>query len=256
MKTHFRYLIVSAGWNCGKYIDNYFSGIIKQSNSNFIVSIVNDASSDDTEEKILSYKQQGFEFFYSKNETNIKGYLSYEKAISQVDPNLYDVICFVGLDDKILPNALNIIDEQYRKGMLTTYGTYINKNGFVFQDLHYDDETHTHRAYRKVKFRCTALRTCLKELYFNLPKLEQGTVESQIYYDLDFGFSLLEQAGKDRIGVITTPIYEYNNTRPENTNTLYGKDYAIYNEICARPPRDLIDKSCNEISELKKKSYL
>lgn len=240
-----KFLIVAAGWNCEKYIRDFARGVKEQTFKDFNLLIVNDASTDNTVAELDKHfmnwgVENGINIIIYTAAKNMGGYHSYTNAMKTVPQDTYDIAMWHGLDDRMLPNALEEVNKKYLEGAYMTYGTYINKSGFVFKDLFYPEETHATRDYRHSKFRATAIRSFRKELYFAIPEFEQCDIERNIYYDLEIAFSLLEMCGKERIGVIDFPIYEYNNLRPDSCANLHGRNYDVYNKICSRPKRDLM----------------
>jgi glycosyltransferase involved in cell wall biosynthesis len=230
-----RFCIVTAGWNCCEFVKGCLESIKAQTNQDFQVVIVDDGSNDGTSEQIKKYAEP--HWIIVTNPENKGGYYSYTNGAKVFED--CEIMMWVGLDDKMKPNALQEIDKQYRAGKLLTYGTYINLEGFVYKDLHYSDACKKNRDYRKEKFRATAIRSFWYEMYKAIPVYEQTEIEKNIYYDVEIAFSLLEMAGADRIGVIDIPIYEYNNRNPNSTHTRHGRNWDEYNKICNRPKREL-----------------
>ena len=230
-----RFLIIVAGWNCETYVKGCLESIKAQTYKDFNVIVVDDASTDGTWNEVCKYSN---DWTRQKNTKNMGGFFNFDSWTR--DWENYDIAVPFALDDIMKPNALELIAEQYDKGAWMTYGTYINKDGFVYTDLEYPEHIHQTRDYRKDKFRCTGLRTYYKKLYelTQVPPMDE--IERKQYYDLEYAFQLMEMCGKDRIGVIKEPIYEYNNKNPNSTANLNKFEREKYNEICKRPKKDLI----------------
>ena len=232
-----RFLIIVAGWNCEPYVNGCLESIKAQTYKDYDVIIVDDCSTDGTYNEILKCINTSLWFVY-RNEQNMGGFYNFDKW-SRYSTNDTVLIPFA-LDDIMKPNALELIAKEYDKGAWMTYGTYINKDGFIYQDLDYPEHIHQTRDYRKDKFRCTGLRTYYKKLYERTQVPPMDEIERKQYYDLEYAFQLMEMCGKDRIGVIKEPIYEYNNKNPNSTANLNKFEREKYNEICKRPKKDLI----------------
>jgi len=157
-----------------------------------------------------------------------------------------DVFILLGLDDEIKPNALNLIDRKYLAGAWMTYGNWITPSGECLPKgfLDFDNETHITRNYRRVKYRSTAPNTFKKFLFDEFSEDDfkfngewiKATTESNLM------LSCLEMCGKDRIGVIETPIYLYNKGRKDNARKRFGDNYqdAIYKDVISKPKRNLL----------------
>lgn len=231
-----KFLIVTCGWRCGDFIARCFQSFKDQTYKNFTVVAIDDCSPDRTYAEMKIHMEPGW--LCLRNSLPRGGSYNYMLAPKLIPE--YDIVCFVGLDDFIQPNAMELILKEYQAGKIHTYSAYKNNEGFIYTDLFYSDEIHAQRNYRSDKYRCTGLVSCTKELFEAVVLPEQCEVEKNIYYNLEFSMQLLELTGKDRIGVITEPIYNYNNTRPENTNTRFGRNLAVYNKIMSRPKRELL----------------
>lgn len=231
-----RFLIIVAGWNCEPYVKGCLESIKAQTYKDYDVVVVDDASTDGNLNEILIHSEPMW--IMGNNAINKGGFYNFDWW-TRNHPE-YEIAVPFALDDIMKPNALELIAEQYDKGAWMTYGTYINKDGFVYTDLDYPEHIHQTRDYRKDKFRCTGLRTYYKKLYelTQVPPMDE--LERKQYYDLEYAFQLMEMCGKDRIGVIKEPIYEYNNKNPNSTARLNKFEREKYNEICKRPKKDLI----------------
>ena len=231
-----KFLVLVCGWNCEPYVKGCLESIKNQTFKDFTVMVVNDASTDQTKEEIQKHIQEGWG--WANNNENKGGYYNFDFWTRNIEG--YEICVPFALDDIMKPNALELINEQYEQGKWMTYGTYINKDSFVYIDLDYSDSIHNSRDYRRDKFRCTGLRTYYQSLYLKTVPVEMDEIERTQYYDLEYAFQLMEMCGKDRIGVIKTPIYEYNNRNPNGTAQLNKFEREKYNEICKRQKKELI----------------
>lgn len=234
-----RFLIVTAGWNCEQYVERCLNSIKTQTYKNYQVLAINDCSNDRTWGEIL--KAADDEWMGVNHKDRRGGMFNYVFVPRDIEN--YDVICFVGLDDWLEPNALELTAEQYKQGNLHTYSAYKNTDGFVYTDLFYSEEIKKNRSYRSDKYRCTGFVSCTRELFMAVNLPEQCPVEETIYYNLEFSMQLLELAGSERIGVITEPIYNYNHNRPDNTANRFGRNMDVYKKIMSRPKRELYENT-------------
>ncbi len=155
------------------------------------------------------------------------------------------VIVFVGLDDELQPNALEVIKIQYDNGMLMTYGNWSDQRGKGNEMvLDFDDSVHLHRTYREAKYRSTAPNTFKKKLFdrMDLQDFQHDGKFFDTCTEGPFMYAFLEMCGKARIGIIRDYIYMYNRGLPNGTLRRQGKEYK-YNVlaiITGRPQKPLI----------------
>lgn len=155
-----------------------------------------------------------------------------------------EIVVFLGMDDELLPNALERINQEYENGKLMTYGNWQNQAGVVYPaELDFPDSVHADRSYRKVQYRSTAPNTFRRFLY-DVIKPEDLQLNGEWYKattESEVMFSCLEQCGKDRIGVIREPIYIYNQVVGGAARSRFGAAYQdkIYNHVIGKPKREL-----------------
>lgn len=90
-------------YNTGKYIKYAIDSILNQTYSNFEFIIINDCSTDNTEEIILSYQDKRIRYF--KNETNLGNNISRNKG-NELAKGKY--IAIMDSDDIALPERLEL----------------------------------------------------------------------------------------------------------------------------------------------------
>lgn len=251
-KSDVQYLIVASGFNCQEYVLKCVESIKAQTYKNFIFVMVDDGSKDGTALKCMKAMDDNIKSaspitmafeHHNKNEGAAKRRF---EVINKYAKHEEIVVVLVGLDDELFPNALEVIKKQYDNGKWMSYGNWKNQHGVMLPDgfLHFDEETHKARDYRKVKYRSTAPNTFKRFLFDKIPaedfKLNGKWIDSTTESELMF--SCLEMCGKERIGVIEEPIYLYNEALPGGTLNRLGRNYKykIYNQIIQRPKKLLL----------------
>ena len=232
----YRFCIIVSGWNCEPFVKGCLDSIKAQTFKDFKVVIIDDASQDNTLIEIMRNARPEWDVI--SNGTRKGGFYNFDTATRETKD--YEIAVALCLDDKLMPDALERINLEYLKGAWLTYGTWINKQGKIFKDLHHSDSVHANREYRNDVFRCTGIRTYYKKLYEKTQVYPMCEIERTHYYDLEYTWQMMEMCGKDRMGVITEPTYEYNNANPNNTAKLHGIERKVYNEICKRQKKNLI----------------
>lgn len=244
--TSLKFLIVCSGLNCGNNVKKCFTSIVNQTYKNFKAILISDGSTDNTADELLKIKnidpRVSVEIYEDNKAAAYRRYF----AINNSGIDEETVIVLVGLDDHIFPDALATIKQQYDAGKWMTYGNWINQYGKMLPKgfLHFDEETHKNRDYRKVLYRSTGLNTFKKFLFDNIPvddfKMDGKWIDSTTESELMF--SCLEMCGKDKIGIIEKAICLYNANLPGGTLRRLGSDYKykIYDRIVLRPKKDLL----------------
>lgn len=232
-----KFSVIITGWNCEKFVEPCLDSIKNQTLQPFEIIMVDDGSSDDSYRKMLANAPHLSTVMHLDN--NQGTYYARDLAIKKATG---DVIIMIDFDDCLLPNALELVNKEYNRGVFMTYGNYIFPDGKKCPvNLHYSEFYSEFRSYRRDPiWRCTHLRTFSRELYNLIPKWDLTPSEIKSYPDVEILFSMMEMCGEKRIGVIEEPIYIYNTDNPDATLKRFGKDIEGYNEICNRKKRDLI----------------
>ena len=244
-----KFLIIFSGLNCGNNIKKCFTSLIDQTYKNFKAILISDGSTDTTANELTKVKNIDSRISVEIYEDNKAAAYRRYYAINNSGVDEETVIILVGLDDHLFPNALMTIKQQYDSGKWMTYGNWISQHGKMLPAgfLHFDEETHKNRDYRKVLYRSTGLNTFKKFLFDNIPvndfKIDGKWIDSTTESELMF--SCLEMCGKDKIGIIEKAICQYNQNLPGGTLLRLGSDYKykIYNQIILRPKKNLLIRS-------------
>lgn len=93
--------IIMPSWNTGKFIDRSIESVIKQTYTNWELIIVDDCSTDNTDEVLSNYKDSRIRYF--KNEMNCGAALTRNKALREAQGKW---IAFLDSDDLWYPTKL------------------------------------------------------------------------------------------------------------------------------------------------------
>lgn len=241
-----RFIIISSGVNCVSYIHNCLRSVKHQQYGNFKAVFIDDGSTDETK-NFLTESVRDDRFIIESYPDNTGAAKRRWDAIKKYATDPEDIILLLGLDDQLVDNTLLTIKEYYDSGAWMTYGNWIDQAGMKLPEgfLEYPDEIHETRDYRKVYYRSTAPNTFKRFLFDQLTEEDfkvdgewvRATTESSLM------FSCLEMCGKERIGIITQPIYIYNKRGKQSTKNVRGITYqrAIFNNIINRPKKPLYE---------------
>lgn len=233
-----RFLIIATGYNCEKYVGDCVKSVEAQTYDNFDVIYIDDASTDNTFRELLGSVKMGY---YSKTETNLGTVKCREIAIRDYKYN-YDVIVWLDLDDKLKPNALEVLAKVYEdKEVWMTYGNYVTDKGEQpFKDVTIPDDIHNRNAYREYPFMFMHLRSYRKRLYLHLRNFDLYPNTGWIYQDANLLFSMMEMSGKEHMKPINEPLYVYTVTNSLSLLNRYTSKERKeeYKKICSIKPRE------------------
>lgn len=246
-----RFEIICTGWNCYTYVNKCVASVMGQKYRNWHLHLISDGSTDGTAEAIKAYSKNRKVTVYDFKEN--KG--AALRRLEVIRPLKDDSVCILlGMDDEMLPGCLERIKKEYDLGKWMTYGNWVDQNGYMLPDgfLHYTDQDHAQRNYRKLTFRATGLNTFKKFLFNEIPDDDFKVFGKWIdnATETELMFSCLEMCGKERIGVIEEPIALYNRRRVGGTLSrsyelngvpMSGKDYKykLLEVITNRPKKPL-----------------
>ena len=245
------FLIVSSGFNCGRYVNICFDSLQSQTYKNFDAVLISDGSQDGTAQRLSSINGRNSRIICESFRDNLGAAKRRFDAIHKYAQDDETVVLLLGLDDRLMPNALERINQEYENGKWMTYGNWTNQFGIGLPDdfeLEFDDMTHFHRNYRKVKYRSTAPNT-FKKFLFDEFKEDEFKMKNGKWFDTTteshLMFSCLEMCGKEKIGIIKEPIYTYNQNLREGTLRRLGARYKrdVLEEVMERPKKDKLERN-------------
>lgn len=240
-----KYLIICTGYNGAKYIKKCYKSLVNQTYGNFHCILIDDGSNDNSKEVLFDLNMDKRFEVHCYTDNKGAAYRRYYAIRNNTLDAENTVVCLLGMDDWLYPNALEIIKKHYDNGKWMTYGNWIGSDGYKLPKgfLDYSDEIHEKRSYRKEIYRSTGLNTFKKFLFDELTEEDfkvngewvKATTESNLM------FSCLEMCGKDKIGIVYDFIVNYTK-RNDNTRSRMGSKYqdAIYLNVINRVPKKLL----------------
>jgi glycosyltransferase involved in cell wall biosynthesis len=222
--------IIVTAYNDEEWVEYNLASILNQTYSNYHVMYYDDASSDNTYQKVLDIVKDNPKFNINTRKENKGALFSYVECLKQVNDE--DIIVCISGDDWLFDeNVLKNLNSFYNKtDVWMTYGKFYcwdgKSNNVVEanpQNTPYSDLVHKYKLYKKDLWRASHLRTFKG---FLLKKLSLQTYKSKLdnqffdhAADLAISFPCLELCGKEKIGVVDFPTYVYNTSETQQIRT-------------------------------------
>ena len=177
--THFK--IITAAWNCERYLDGYFESIRNQNldNISMDVCVVDDASPGD-QPWIIKERCDEYGWKWICNDQHRGALYNQVLAIRRLNCDPEDVLVFVDGDDKLAHNqVLQRLTEVYAEGVKLTYGSYRSEpySPTCSLPLPYPEDIVQQNSYRLDSWRRTGilfnhLRTFKYELFLGMDETD------------------------------------------------------------------------------------
>jgi glycosyltransferase involved in cell wall biosynthesis len=182
-----QYHIVSTGFNCEKYIDDFINNIFKQGNFNLTVHIYDDASIDKTWEKLKKFKKKYNNIRLYQNKKRMGAAYNRYKIIKSINDK-DSVIVLVDLDDYLLKDALKTVNKLYmgNKYLYATYGNWVNQYEKQNYNICYPEslgyKNKLEKYLNKVIIRLRILKSALFDRFLPFEKRDEN---NYIFYPRD-----------------------------------------------------------------------
>jgi hypothetical protein len=231
MEKQNKFKIITPSYNNAEWVEYNLASILNQTYTNYEVLYINDASTDNTYDQVVSIVGDLPNWTIINNETN-KGatynYFEHREEFLNDDDIVIHLDGDDWLYDETVLDKLNTFYNQHDCWM--TYGGFIVWNGFDAeptlpypQSTLFDDFVHEHKLYRKDLWRTSHMRTYRGFLFKSLPSDEMRSLTDGEYYwhasDLAFQFPFLEMCPKDKIKLIDFYAHTYNHSNANQSRT-------------------------------------
>jgi glycosyltransferase involved in cell wall biosynthesis len=238
MERENKFIILVTSYNDEDWVEYNLASILNQTYSNYKVMYYNDASEDNTYQKVLNIVEDNPKFTLHNRSENKGALHSYLECLDTLEDE--DIlVCLSGDDwlfnDEVLENLNNFYNE---KDVWMTYGKLYCWDGVSDitegnpQNTTYPEFVHKHKLYKKDVWRASHLRTFKGFLVKKLPNSTTKSTLSGEYFDhasdLAITYPCLEMCGKDKIGVVDFPTYVYNTT-PKNHQRTKDRESNLNN---------------------------
>jgi len=231
--------VISTGHNCAEYIQSCHDSVKRQScEVDFYHWLVDDNSDDPGKVKDVFRNSLIGQLFADRVGAACIRHYVINASISMIKDD--DIIVLLGMDDELLPGALQLIYDAHKSGAWVTYGNWKNQNGRMNQcPLDHNNQT------RKGPYQFTAPNSFRAGLYRRISedRLKVFGEWQHVCTEVEVMYSCVEMAGWDRVKAIKEPIYMYRQNLPTGTLATWGfkLKQKVLKEIQARPKQQRID---------------
>ncbi len=246
-----KFYIIMPCYNVAKWVSLNINLTKNQSYSNFECHIINDGSSDNSEEVILENIKDDNRFFYYKNDKRTGSSLySYYTTFHKIKPNPEDIIIWLDGDDWF--SSVFVLDYlnqfyNYHKCWVTygTYQIYPSAQDGTHHCVEIPSWVHESHSYRKWTHVYSHLRTHKASLFYNLKESDLIDHRSGNFYteatDCAYLFSLAEMCGSaDKIKLIDDILLILNRVNPNQAAGNLQKQKNTESYIRSLQPFDRI----------------
>jgi len=216
-----KFSVIVTGYNCEKYIEQCLDSINNQTYKDFEIVAISDGSTDDTA-KLLIEAQVDVVLPYFKN---LGALIRRFRALDIVTG---DIVVFVGMDDYLQPNALEVLAKAYEDPKVKmTYGSWMTpeRQGYIAKP--YPKEVFENKSFRNHKWLATAPNSFKRDLLLKVPKEKLIDPDTGTFFtnctDLAYSFPCLEMCSFEEVKVIKDFIYIYRNNHDNTTLNRLGK---------------------------------
>jgi hypothetical protein len=229
--------IVAVGWNCSKYISEFYNSFLMQKKGNYTyhLHVLNDGSNDDTYNKLLAIKSEFLTIYNNKN--NQGAAFSRWRILNELhDSN--SIIAIVDLDDCLESNALKIISDVYNENenIKMTLGSYKWNAGHNPENEVYSDNVINLKSYKTIdKFKAPPLRSFKSNLLvgFMDSNFKDNRSDKWLQYCTDVALILpiLMKLTADEVFFIKEKIYIYRLRTDGTMQKFKGKKKEMFKYI-------------------------
>ena len=226
-----KFKIITPSYNNEDWVEYNLASVLNQTYTNYEVLYIDDASTDQTYEKVKNLVAGDNRFTIVKKSENKGATYNYFYELESYLTNDEDIIVHLDGDDWFFDNTvLEKLNNFYNeKDVWMTYGTFYCYDGTDEvklghpQNTEHPDFIKKYKLFRNDVWRASHLRIYRTFLYNKLDKNDLiSNIDNKLYWhasDLAFQFSFMEMCPKDKVGVVDFPTYIYNQSKQNQDRT-------------------------------------
>lgn len=235
-----KHSIIITGFNCVDYVKQCVESCLNQTVTPHQIMVWNDASTDYTEKILEQYEDNPLVIVHN-NETNMGALYGRVRMVSIATG---DVCSFLGMDDYLERNALEVLNKYYEDDNIQmTYGSWHVSNGRKYIAEPYSDDVWRDNSFRTSGWKATALNTFKTSLLKQVPDNVLRGHNGQYFdncTDLAYSFPCLEMIQQNQCSVVTETIYFYRHNHANVTLNRFGRAHktAIREQLKRMPKQN------------------
>ena len=243
--SNIRYHVIIPSYNAEKWIGKCIQSLKRQRHQNFICTLIDDISTDNTYEVAKGSVGEDKRFCIIRNEEKKHALGNIAFALERPECKNGDVVVLLDGDDWLasFQTLCRLSDEYVDEDCLLTYGSYvyypIGARGV--EPSEYPEEVIKNNTFRQDKWRASHLRTFRYKLWKHINHDDLKDKEGNYFkmtYDQAIMLPLLEMAG-ERARHIPDILHVYNKDNPLNVDKIKAKEqYDLAQEIRTKTPYD------------------
>ena len=215
-----KFSIIVTGFNAEKYVSECIDSILAQTYTDYELIICDDASTDSTQSFVSNYLGMNNP---SNNGALYCRYHSVEYLVKG------EIMVFVGMDDYLQPNALEVLAKVYEDPKIKlSYGSWMTPERVGYFAQPYPQEVFDNKSFRTHKWLATSPNSFKRELLLKVPREKLIDPVTNEFYtnctDLAYSFPCLEMCKSDEVAVVKEFIYVYRNDHDNTTLNRLGKE--------------------------------
>lgn len=229
-KIEEKIIFIIPSYNNEKWVEKNLSSILSQKKKNWFIYYIDDCSTDNTINNVLSFiKRNNIQNKIEIIRNKERMYQAYSRWVGYQKTSPDDILIFLDGDDWLYnEHVLDILETEYHKGYLCTYGSaIIYRNGELKDKIiqkPYPKNIILENKYRSYEWTNSHLRTCRSWLIKSIPLKhlkDRNGKWLQHSTDMAEWFWILEQS-KGNIKWIQDILYIYNKDNSLNhSNSWY-----------------------------------
>ena len=242
-ESDIRYHVVVPFYNAEKWIGKSIDSLMRQRHKNFICTLIDDVSTDNSSEIVRQAVENDdrFQLISNQEKRYALGNIAY--ALESTECRLDDVVILLDGDNWLSSSkVLSRLSKAYiNEECLLTYGSYVyhphGERGV--EPSEYPQEVVKNNMFRQDKWRASHLRTFKHRLWNNLNHDDLKDEEGNYYkmaYDQAIMLPLLEMSG-ERTSFIPEILHVYNKENPLNIDKNKAQEqFALAQKIRKKAP--------------------
>jgi len=225
-ENHFT--IIIPAYNCSDWVEKNLSSALQQDYNNYDVVYVDDASKDNTLEKVKNIqKTTQKNFNVVANNINVKALKNLYTHIKKAKDD--SIIITLDGDDYLSDNnVLSYLNELYQdENCWLTVGSYVQNDNYQVVTPNDVNEQYWNKNIRHQPWSFSHLRTFRKKLFDRIFLKDLLDVDGNFFnftFDQAMMYPMVEMAGPEHVVLVKKVLYVYNRLNPISVDRVHRSE--------------------------------